>query len=315
MAHHAVWNVPWPMVTPCQHPVSTWRPEALWLLWACLAPGWARGPLSWSGTGAWLDFHKGCISNGLIQNDSFQSSIISSHCSNPVLRQFGWEQGSIYVAAGRGWGGLITTASLINSNWKKLTLGRTKPVRDQLTKEDECPLWANVGGWHIFRRLTVFLQRATFSSSFRENISSFRTICVIMRLYQLIASSLLICVLLLVCINDTNSVCTTAQDNYYYFLIIFSHAELKILLFLEMAMPCVCPQRRMKTPAAKELTFQNHRVKGRVLFPNKYQRPSVYRSTVVAFSVTLLIMTCVSFLGIFWITKGGRGLINLAVDP
>lgn len=54
-----------------------------------------------------------------------------------------------------------------------------------------------------------------------------------MRLYRLIAASLLICVLLLLRINDTNSVCKTAQNNHYYLLIIFSHAELKILLLWE----------------------------------------------------------------------------------
>lgn len=45
------------------------------------------GLLTWNGAWAWLDFHKGGVSHGLIQNDNFQSCIISSHCSYPILRQ------------------------------------------------------------------------------------------------------------------------------------------------------------------------------------------------------------------------------------
>ena len=172
-----------------------------------------QGLLNWHGVWAWLDFHKGGIRDGLIQNDSFQSPIISFHCSSSILCQHAWQQGSIYVAAVSVWGGLITAVSLINSNWKQLTLRRTKPIRDQLTKEDECALRASVwGGGHVFRRLAIFSTKSYCFSSFRENVFSFCTICVLTHFYQLIASSLLICMLLLISINDTNSVCYSSTD-------------------------------------------------------------------------------------------------------
>lgn len=146
VAHCAVWNMSWLEVIPCQHPVSPWRSKALSVCCGLLSPRAGPSLLTWHGVWAWLDFQKGSVSNGLIQNDSFQSSIISSHCSNPVLRQHGWQQGSIYVTAVSVWDALITAASLINSNWKQLTLRKTKPIRDPLTKEDECALRANVRG-------------------------------------------------------------------------------------------------------------------------------------------------------------------------
>lgn len=64
----------------------------------------------------------------------------------PSSDSAGWEQGSIYAVAVSVRDGLITVASVINSNRKQRTLGRTKPIREQLTKEDESPLRASGSG-------------------------------------------------------------------------------------------------------------------------------------------------------------------------
>ena len=73
-----------PVCIQCPHGAP--KPSVCWGLAEPPGEPWSVN-LKWSC--AWLDYHTGGVRNGLIHNDSFQSSIVSSHCSNPSPRQHG----------------------------------------------------------------------------------------------------------------------------------------------------------------------------------------------------------------------------------
>lgn len=88
--------------------------------------------------------------------------------------------------------------------------------------------------------------------------------------------------LLLISINDANSV-ATAQINSYLGVTLFSDSELvRNLSFMEMELtPCVCSQRKNKTPTLK-INIQKHRVRA-VSWPGITESPLITSSSVVVF--------------------------------
>ncbi|XP_055444130.1 coiled-coil domain-containing protein 149 isoform X2 [Bubalus kerabau] len=92
--------------------------------------------------------------------------------------------------------------------------GGQSPSETSSQKKTNVPFGPVFGeGDMVFRRLAIFSTKSYCFSSFRENVFfSFHTICVLTHFYQLIASSLLVCMLLLISINDANSVCYSSTD-------------------------------------------------------------------------------------------------------